>query len=62
MTSGDDETRNEIESDSIEVTRHNFGDLLIAGLEEALEVACGKMEPARRVVHPRSDASSAGGG
>jgi putative transcriptional regulator len=33
----------------IEVTEQNFGELLVEGLEEALEVRRGVAEPARRV-------------
>lgn len=35
--------------DAIEVTEQNFGDLLIEGLQEALEVRRGNVQPARRV-------------
>ncbi len=35
--------------DAVRVTDHNFGDLLIEGLNEALEVRRGEREPARRV-------------
>lgn len=35
--------------DALEVTEANFGDLLIAGLEEARAIARGDAEPARRV-------------
>jgi DNA-binding transcriptional regulator YiaG len=38
--------------DPIQVTNENFGDLLIEGLQEALEVRRGKVEPARRVRRP----------
>lgn len=35
--------------DAIQVTDQNFGDLLIEGLHEALEVRRGNAQPARRV-------------
>lgn len=35
--------------DAIEVTDQNFGDLLIEGLREAVEVRRGNAQPARRV-------------
>lgn len=35
--------------DAIEVTDQNFGDLLIEGLKEAVEVRRGNAQPARRV-------------
>ena len=38
--------------DAVKVTSENFGDLLIEGLQEALEVRRGKAEPARRVRRP----------
>lgn len=37
------------DDDAIEVTEQNFGDLLIEGLQEALEVRRGNAQPARRV-------------
>jgi hypothetical protein len=38
------------EDSPIEVTDENFGELLIAGLREALAVERGELQPARRVI------------
>ncbi|HEX5727164.1 MAG TPA: helix-turn-helix domain-containing protein [Longimicrobiaceae bacterium] len=38
------------DQDRIEVTKENFGDLLIQGLEEVLAIRRGEKEPARTVV------------
>lgn len=38
--------------DPIQVTDQNFGDLLIEGLQEAVDVRRGRREPARRVQRP----------
>jgi DNA-binding transcriptional regulator YiaG len=38
--------------EAVKVTSENFGDLLIEGLQEALDVRRGKAEPARRVRRP----------
>jgi hypothetical protein len=51
----------EREDSPIEVTNENFGELLIAGLREALAVERGELEPARRVIVDRSDAIEPGG-
>lgn len=44
MTSNGDE--------AVTVTDENFGELLIDGLEEALEVARGEQEPAQKTERP----------
>jgi hypothetical protein len=36
----------------VKVTDENFGELLIEGLEEALEVARGEQEPAHKTKRP----------
>lgn len=38
--------------EAVKVTDHNFGDLLIEGLTEAVAVRRGEREPARRVRRP----------
>jgi DNA-binding transcriptional regulator YiaG len=38
--------------DAVKVTDQNFGDLLIEGLQEAVAVRRGQLEPARRVRRP----------
>ena len=38
--------------DAVAVTEENFGELLIEGLQEAVAVARGEQEPARRKARP----------